>query len=96
MPQVGFEPTVSLFERAETVHALDPRRQCDRLNLNPTSQKSRFVSIKKTKTATTIREIIDVRHGRVGRVGRLMCCCFSRLGSWGVVRSPESQFPLMI
>jgi hypothetical protein len=23
MPQVGFEPTISVFERAKTVHALD-------------------------------------------------------------------------
>jgi hypothetical protein len=23
MPQVGFEPTIPLFERAKTVHALD-------------------------------------------------------------------------
>jgi hypothetical protein len=24
MPQVGFEPTIPVFERAKTVHILDP------------------------------------------------------------------------
>jgi hypothetical protein len=30
MPQVGFEPTISVPERAKTVHALDARGHCDR------------------------------------------------------------------
>jgi hypothetical protein len=30
MPRVGFEPTNPVFERAKTVHASEPRDQCDR------------------------------------------------------------------
>jgi hypothetical protein len=29
MPQVGFEPTIPVFERAKTVHALDRATHCD-------------------------------------------------------------------
>jgi hypothetical protein len=30
MPQMGFEPTIPVLERAKRVHALRPRGHCDR------------------------------------------------------------------
>jgi hypothetical protein len=36
MPGVGYEPTISVFEHAKTVHALDRRGHCDRPNHIPT------------------------------------------------------------
>jgi hypothetical protein len=46
MPEVGFEPTISVFERAKTVHALDcaatvcdrhiRSHRCDNLKCNST------------------------------------------------------------
>jgi hypothetical protein len=40
MPLVGFEPTISAFERAKTVHALGrAARHCDRLHIYQSSKK---------------------------------------------------------
>jgi hypothetical protein len=45
MPQVGFEPTTPAFERAKTVHVLDPRGQCHRPTITYTTTKQSHISV---------------------------------------------------
>jgi hypothetical protein len=70
MPQVGFEPTITAFERAKTVHALDRAAtvigtlRCGLLTINE-QETTYFVSTLKTSFFVVCWQPSSKNHGKV-------------------------------
>jgi hypothetical protein len=60
MPQVGFEPTIPVFERAKTVHALGGAATVIGNNSAPTLRKTHCISITTSNWLLLFKEIITV------------------------------------
>jgi hypothetical protein len=60
MPQVGFEHMIPVFERANTVHALDHAATVIGNNSAPTSEKNHCISIRTSNRLMLFKEMITV------------------------------------